>query len=267
MSLVQCILIALWAGYCSFDDQGPQMLRRPLLVGPVVGFILGDVTTALIVSATLELTWMGLGNMAGYQTPDMIVGTIIGITFAISSGDITGEGIATGIALATAVAVLSQQFMLLTTFIRQFFAPWADKIALTGDFDGLMKINIVSVLFQFSIRAIPTFLIVYYGEGIINELLVAIPTDVLAGINRASGILPAVGLSILMTIVMKKGMWAFLIFGFVLNAYIKLDILSVTLISLAFGTIYTWIMEIKDSVAGVKVTKTATNSEEEGYDL
>ena len=265
MTLLQCILIALWAGFCSYDDQGPQMLRRPLLVGPVVGIILGNVTIALMVSATLELTWMGLGNMAGYQTPDMIVGTIIGITFAISSGDITGEGIATGIALATAVAVLSQQLMLLATVIRQFFAPWADKVALTGDFDGLMKINIVSVLFQFAIRAIPTFLVVYYGEGIINDLLATIPTDVLSGINKASGVLPAVGLSILMTIVMKKGMWAFLIFGFVLNAYLNLNILSVTLISLAFGTIYTWIMEIKDSVSSTKSADSV--SEKEGYDL
>lgn len=75
--LMQSLLLALWAGYCSFDDQGPQMLRRPLLVGPMVGIIMGDVETALVISGTLELMWMGLGNMAGYQTPDMIIGTIV----------------------------------------------------------------------------------------------------------------------------------------------------------------------------------------------
>jgi PTS system mannose-specific IIC component len=77
MAVWQALLIAVWAGYCSFDDQGPQMLRRPLLVGPIVGIILGDVKTGLIISATLELMWMGLGNMAGYKTPDMIIGTIV----------------------------------------------------------------------------------------------------------------------------------------------------------------------------------------------
>ena len=267
MSLLQSVLIALWAGFCSYDDQGPQMLRRPLLIGPVIGIILGDLNTALIVSGTLELTWMGLGNMAGYQTPDMIIGTIVGVTIAITAGDASGDSIAAGITFATAVAVLSQQFLLLFGFIRQFFAPWADKIALTGNFDGIMKINIVSVLFQFAIRAVPTFMIVYFGEGIINQLLSAIPTNVLNGLNKASGILPAVGLSILMTIVMKKGMWAFLIFGFVLNAYLNLDILAITLISLAFGTIYTWIMEAKDSVGVITPVKKATASEEGEYDL
>ena len=35
MNLFQALLLALWAGYCSYDDQGPQMLRRPLLIGPI----------------------------------------------------------------------------------------------------------------------------------------------------------------------------------------------------------------------------------------
>ncbi|BDR61183.1 PTS sugar transporter subunit IIC [Lactobacillus xylocopicola] len=103
MSFLKALLIAIWAGYCSFDDQGPQMFRRPLLVGPVVGLILGDLPTALVISATLELMWMGLGNMAGYQTPDMIVGTIIGVTVSITSGTgATPKGIA-------AVAILIQK--------------------------------------------------------------------------------------------------------------------------------------------------------------
>lgn len=60
MSLTTVLLISLWAGYCSYDDQGPQMLRRPLLVAPVVGIILGDLSNSLIIGATLELMWMGL---------------------------------------------------------------------------------------------------------------------------------------------------------------------------------------------------------------
>lgn len=261
MTLFQSLLIALWAGYCSYDDQGPQMLRRPLLIGPLIGIILGDLPTALVVSATLELMWMGLGNMAGYQTPDMIVGTIVGTTFAIS----TGQGIAAGIATATAVAILSQQFMLIFMFVRQFFYPWAIKLSDSGNFDSLIAINIASVILQFSIRAIPTFLIVYFGGGIVDSLLQSIPTNILLGLNTASRVLPAVGLSILMTIIMKKGMGAFLLFGFVLNAYMKLDIMAITLISISFGTMYTWIMQ---SLEQKEVSSQAPQVDSNGgYDL
>jgi len=266
MSLFQSLLIALWAGYCSYDDQGPQMLRRPLLVGPLVGLILGDLTTALIVSATLELMWMGLGNMAGYQTPDMIVGTIVGVTFAITTGQTSAEGIAAGVATATAVAILVQQFNLIFMFVRQFFAPWADKLAESGNFDSLLQINIASAVLQFLIRFVPTFLIIYFGGSIVEQVMAALPAPFLVGLSKASGILPAVGLSILMTIIMKKGMWGFLIFGFVLNAYLKMDILGVTLISMAFATFYTWIMNVLD-FQNTQSQNTNNNVKEGGYDL
>lgn len=239
MGLKEALLIALWAGFASYDDQGPQMLRRPLLVGPMVGIILGDLKEALVVSATLELMWMGLGNMAGYKTPDMIVGTIVGSAFAIT----TGQGIAAGVATATTVAILSQQFELIVGMLRNLYAPWADRIAKTGEFDELMKINYVSILLQFMIRFIPVFLFIYFGQGVVDTILNKIPQNVLGGLGVASKILPAVGLSILMTLMMKDGMWAFLIFGFALTIYLELAVLPITLISFVFAILYTWIME------------------------
>ena len=272
MSLVNALLIAIWAGYCSFDDQGPQMFRRPLLVGPVVGLILGDLPTALVISATLELMWMGLGNMAGYQTPDMIVGTIIGVTVSITSGTgATPKGIAAGVAAATTVAVLIQQLIVVTRVLKQFFEPWAQRLADKGDLSGIMQINIVAFLIQFSIRAVPTFLFVYFQKGIIDKILAVVPSNILNGLGTASSLLPAVGLSILMTMMMKGTLWPFLIFGFVLSAYLNLGILPVTLISLIFAVIYSYIMEIIDKQNEMGSENSSSNNqqvdEDTGYDL
>lgn len=277
MSFMQAFLIALWAGYCSYDDEGPQMLRRPLLVGPLVGLILGDMRTALIVSGTLELMWMGLGNMAGYQTPDMIVGTIVGVSVSITSG--TGsspQGIAAGVAAATTVAVLVQQLLLFARFVRQLFEPWAERIAETGNFDGIMKINVVAVLFQFMLRAIPTFLVVYFQKGVVDRILAVIPKNVLGGLGVAASILPAVGLAILMTMMMKASLWPFLILGFVLSTYLKLGVLPVTLIALSFSVIYMFLMEIMDTQKEQQTLKSSASTnnsdsnddnDDEEYDL
>ena len=268
MSLIQALLIAAWAGYCSYDDQGPQMLRRPLLIGPIVGIILGDVKAGLIVSATLELTCMGLGNMAGYRTPDMIVGTVVGVVVAIQSGQSTSpEGIAAGVAAATTVAVLVQQLMSLYQFVSQFFAPWADKIAETGNFDGIMKINVVAVFAYFMIRAVPTFVVVYYSDTAIAAILDKVPAEFLAGLGVATNLLPAVGLSILMTMMMKPILWPFLVFGFVCATYLGLSILPVTLLSLGFAMFYMMIMEIKDKQDSMPAVAAASAGEEEVYDL
>ncbi|CAM4156934.1 PTS sugar transporter subunit IIC [Erysipelothrix inopinata] len=266
MSLITALLLASWAGFCSYDDQGPQLFRRPLLVGPVVGIILGDLNTALIVSATLELMWMGLGNMAGYQTPDMIVGTIVGVTFAIT----TGQGIAVGIATASTVSLLCQQLILLLNVVKSmFFNTWADRLAKTGNFNSLIQINIAAIVLFFLFRAIPVFLIIYFGNGIVDQLLLKVPTDVLNALNTASAILPAIGLSILMTIIMKKGMWAFLFLGFILNANLELSILGVTLISLSIATLYMWFMELRDRMDEQKMVVVSEGNQEvqEEYDL
>jgi PTS system mannose-specific IIC component len=264
---VKSLLLALWAGWCSFDDQGPQMLRRPLLVCPVVGLVLGDMHSALVIGATLELMWMGLGNMAGYTTPDMIVGTIVGATFSI----LNGSDIAVGVALATTVAVLCQQLNLLVGLIKQSFAPWADRLALTGDFDSILRIEYTGAALQFLMRAVPTFIVIYFGSGVVDKILAVVPSTVLSALNVGSRILPAVGLSILMTVIMKKGMWFFLLFGFCLNAYLGVDILGTTIMSFAFAALYLWIMEVKekqDKLAAAPAAKPAdADQDEEVYDL
>lgn len=72
------VLVAIWAGICAIDDVGTQMIRRPLLIATVVGLIMGDLQTGLLIGATLEVMWMGVGNVGAYSAPDMISGTAIG---------------------------------------------------------------------------------------------------------------------------------------------------------------------------------------------
>ncbi|MGM0216428.1 PTS mannose/fructose/sorbose/N-acetylgalactosamine transporter subunit IIC [Enterococcus sp. AZ109] len=234
MDIIQILLITIWVGICSIDDQATQWLRRPLLIGPLIGIILGDVTQGLIISGTLELMWMGLGNMAGYQTPDMIIGTAVGVVFGIT----TGKGAATGVAFAVPVALLVQQIFPFYMAFRQFYTPLARKLTKDGNFKGINKLIALAMVIQFFYRAIPTFLILYFGDGIINTLLDSVPENVMNGLSVASQLLPAVGLAILMQLLIKKGIWLFILLGFVLTAYLELPIMAVTIIGIIFGFIY-----------------------------
>ncbi len=61
--MVTALLVAIWAGICAIDDIGTQMLRRPLLIAPIVGMIMGNLEAGLYIGATLEVMWMGVGNV------------------------------------------------------------------------------------------------------------------------------------------------------------------------------------------------------------
>lgn len=256
--LMKALIIALWAGICSLDDVGPQMLRRPLLVGPIVGLIMGDFTQGLIISATLEVMWMGVGNVGAYSAPDMISGTIIGVALGIS----TNSGAATAVTLALSTSVLCQQLLVIYRSLACALVPYADKLAETGDFKQMKKFMAIPIVPFFLLRAIPCFIGVYFGSIAIQGIIDALPAFIMDGLSVASKIIPGVGLSVLLLSMLKGRMWIFFLVGFMLTTYLGLDIIPVTILAIAFAVLY-------DMAASNGVSKASDNKpvEEGEYDL
>lgn len=277
--LTQAILVAIWAGICSLDDVGPQMLRRPLLTGTVAGIIMGDVVQGLAISATLELMWMGIGNVGAYSAPDIVAGSIIGVSLGIAtsgsmsdmSSNISIESsIATGVALALPVSLLCQQLLILWRSFACFLNPWAEKSIQDGNYQGLVKVHYFSTPVWFLIRAVPCFLCIYFGSDLITNILEVIPKDIINGMGVASKLIPAVGICILLLMLLKGRMWFFFLLGFMLTAYLKLPIIPITFIALAFAVLYDMAF-MADKNNGRQPTeqanKVTNTSVEEEYDL
>lgn len=73
--LIETLLIGLVAGVAGVDlFNGLTHIHRPLVIGPLVGLILGDVYTGLLVGGSLELVWMGMVPLAGAQPPNVVIG-------------------------------------------------------------------------------------------------------------------------------------------------------------------------------------------------
>lgn len=260
---VQSLLLALWAGLCALDQFGPHLgFRKPLLASVGVGIILGDMTTAIIIGATLELMWLGVNNIGAYVPPDVISGTVVGASIAIMSGANIETAIATAVAVPTAMLVQQINMLIMTTNISLVHA--ADNVALSGDFDKITPLHYLGGLCFFLSRAVPVFIACYLGANTIDSILAAIPAEILTGFNVASKAIPAVGLAMLLTMMMKKNMWMFLILGFVLSAYMGLPTLAVALIGAVVAGLYDLIMT---RPAGAAVSNTAGTDEEGEYDL
>ena len=262
--LTQAILVAIWAGICSLDDVGPQMLRRPLLTGTVAGIIMGDMVQGLAIGATLELMWMGVGNVGAYSAPDIVAGAIIGVSLGIS----TDGGVATGVALALPVSILCQQLLILWRSFACFLNPWAEKSIQNGNYKGLVKVHYFSTPIWFLIRAVPCFLAIYFGSDLIKTILDAIPKNIIDGMGVASKLIPAVGICILLLMLLKGSMWFFFLLGFVLTSYLKLPIIPVTFVGLAFAVLYDMAFTAGKSNNQTNNEKPIQNdSIEEEYDL
>ncbi len=104
ISLLQAFalgIIAFIAGLDMFN--GLTHMHRPVVLGPLVGLVLGVLHTGILTGGTLELVWMGMAPLAGAQPPNVIIGTIVGTAFAITTG--VKPDVAVGVAVPFAVAV------------------------------------------------------------------------------------------------------------------------------------------------------------------
>ncbi len=121
--LSQAIMIGLIAGIGILDGRilGQTMLDRPLVTGPLVGLVLGDLESGIIIGAQLELIWMGLTGIGASTPPDVVTGGVLGTAFAIMSG----SGVEVALALAVPIAVLAQSLGILVRVVNSYFTSFS----------------------------------------------------------------------------------------------------------------------------------------------
>ena len=135
MSIVQAVLLGILGGFGIWDSRvfGLWMIERPLILGPLVGIILRDLQTGIIVGASLELVMMGVVGIGSATPPDTVSGSILATAFAITSG----LDISAAVALALPIATLGQLVGIVDRTANAFFVSKADKAAERGDFSGV----------------------------------------------------------------------------------------------------------------------------------
>ena len=260
--LIKAILVAIWAGFCVWDQYGPHLgFRKPLLAGVVTGLILGDLKQGLIIGGTLELMWLGMNNVGAYIPPDVISGSVVGVAIGI----LTGQGVAAGVAVAIPVAMLIQQVSMFLQTFNITLVHRADKIILSGDYRKIDKLQYIGMGLWFLSRFIPVFLAVYLGTASIEFITNKIPESIFTGLSVASKIIPAVGMAMLLTMMMKKYMWMFLLLGFVIASYFQIPLLGLALLGLVFAGIYDLIITSREKNMKTETSSTITeyDSEEE----
>lgn len=230
--LLEASLIALWAGIIGIDMYvGLLHIHRPIVSGLVVGLIMGDVTTGLMLGGSLELVWMGMVPLAGAQPPNAVIGGTLGVAFGIILGEDSQAAI--GIAIPFAVAVQALITLLFTAFATLMHK--ADDYAKEANYRGIERINYLGIAIHFVFNAFIAFLPIYFGASAAKAAIETVPQWIIDGFSIAGGIMPAIGFAMLLRIMMKTEYIMFFIIGFVLAAYLDIPVLGIFLISLAIA--------------------------------
>lgn len=104
--LIQIVILSLVGGLLCLDRIFLQaMLSRPIIIAPVMGLLLGDLYTGLIIGAIFELFWMDRAPIGIYIPPNDSVASAFAAALAILAGQSLGAVTKELMALAVLLAV------------------------------------------------------------------------------------------------------------------------------------------------------------------
>ena len=232
MNVFQIIAITVYAFVGIYDALETDIgLSRPVFAGLFAGLVMGNVTLGLAVGATLQLMILGVGTYGGSSIPDYMTAALLGTVFGV----ISGQGVSFAIGLAVPIGLLLIELDVLARFTNTYFQHRADKYAEQGDMKGIERMNILGVLPWGLSRAIPTCLACIFGSNVVNLILQYLPGWLMNGLAVSGKILPAVGIAILLRYLPVGRYFAYLLVGFVLMAYLKVPLIGISIIGLAFA--------------------------------
>ena len=226
----QILLLTLYAGFAFYDGNNTTFgTVKPTMAGFFAGLVLGDVQTGLIVGGTLNLLVLGIGNFGGASIPDYMTGALLGSAFAIQSG----QGAEFGVTLAIPIGLLMIQLDILARFSNTFFQHKAEKLVEEGNYEAAARMNLFGIIPQSLSRMLPVFLALVFGSAFVELVVNNLPMWLMNGLKTAGGILPSLGIAILLRYLPVSKNISYLILSFVLAAYLKVPVLGVALIGLA----------------------------------
>lgn len=234
IQLWQILLITLIAYIKPIDWFGTAITaQNTILFGFITGLILGDVKTGLLVGGTLQLMSLGVAAVGGSSVPDYPVAAIIATVISIT----TGKGLAAGLALGLPVGMIVIQLDILIKLFNSYVEKRAHNAMVEGKWKKMLTTIPFSTFLLGLESAVPVFLAVTFGKGLVMAILNFMPKWFTLGLNITAGMLPAVGITMLLTYMPVKEYLPFLLIGFVLTAYLKMPTLGVAIVGVAFAII------------------------------
>ena len=252
ISMIQAILLGFCACLASMPGMGGTSfgnytLGRPLVAGLVVGLILGDIRTGIIVGAAIQVIYIALVTPGGTVSADVRAISYIGIPLAICA--IKGMGLDPSskqamdmaAALGAAVGTLGTVLFYGTATMNLIWQHIGWKAVEVGNFKILYVVDMgLPWISHFVCSFLPTVIITMAGSSMVDLMKAYLPMDGIAmkTLFTVGSLLPAVGVAILLKQVITKTVdFLTFFFGFTLAACMGVNLIGAALIGGFFAVI------------------------------
>lgn len=219
ITLTQGLLLALVAFICGIDAHWEVFfIHRPIVTAFLTGLVLGDVQLGLRVGALAELAYLGLTTIGGTVPPNPLIAGMMSVVIAHTTG-VSAE-VALGLSLP--FALLMQWIIVFYNTSFAGFLRLLDRYAAEGQTRKFMNTVMLGTWITATTYAIVVFLSGYAMQGPITDFVSKFPEWLIQGFRVSGGLLPGVGLALLLRSMLNINNVAFLLIGFLMASYLSL---------------------------------------------
>ena len=252
INMFQAILLGLCACLSSMPGLGGTTfgnytLGRPLVAGLVVGLILGDMQTGIIVGAAIQVIYIALVTPGGTVSADVRAISYIGIPLSICAikrmvlDPASSAARDMAAALGAAVGTLGTVLFYGTATVNLVWQHIGWKAVEKGDFRKLYLVDMgLPWISHLICSFIPTVIITMAGSSMVDLMKTYLPMDGVAmkTLFTVGSLLPAVGVAILLKQVVNKATdFLTFFFGFTLAACMGVNLIGAAVIGGFFAVI------------------------------
>ena len=261
LNFFQILIISIWAFWRIIDALSFGFgFNNCIAACLFTGIVVGNPTYGLIVGGTLQLTQLGVGTYGGASVLNITSSGMIATALGATSGQ---EPVALAASIGILLATLFVQLDILARFANTAFQHIADRYVEEENEHGIVVMNHLGILPWGLSRGLPVFLLLLFGQGVVNSIVDFFPQWLMSGFSLAGGLLPVVGFAILLRYLPVSKKFEYLVFGFALAAYLSVPILGIAL----FAVVFT-LMEYKRVISSSKpvVANATTGGGDDDYE-
>ena len=206
---------------------GSTVLARPLICGTLVGLVLGDVVQGCMIGAAISLPYLAYISAGGTVPMDPGLAGTLG----------------TAVSMAVPIGLLGTVIWIAHMTVDISFLHMIDQAADELNPKKIERIQMfMPQLFLLLISVIPVFIITYFGSGVVKDILDALQGKPLHVLEVIGGVLPALGVAMILKSIMSRDTAVFYFLGFVLAVYLGLPIIAVSIVAFIIAFVYTQLL-------------------------
>lgn len=234
--LYQAIVVALVV-FLTVGGQellGFTQLGRPIVIGPIVGLLLGDVQTGLLLGASLETIFMGVVNIGGAMAAEPGLASALAVAFAINMHG--GLGVALPIAIPLGIIGVEVKTLIYVLVVGPFAGVF-DRLAAAGKQRKYTGLHFGLWTLQWFLYSLIPFFAILFGSTATQNVINMIPASIINGLSVVGNLLPAVGMAMLMKILWENNISVYYFLGFLIVAYFKVPLIAVAVMAIVIGVV------------------------------